>query len=82
MLVRVEVRAEDGRVTPHRLHLDGRRIDIVDVLDQWYGRDYRYVKARGDDGAMYILRFDEIRQHWELVMFVSARGQAVTTPPP
>lgn len=49
------------------------------MIDQWYGRDYRYVKVKGDDGSMYILRFDEIRNEWELIMFASRRSQAPVT---
>jgi hypothetical protein len=48
------------------------------MIDQWYGPDYRYVKVKGSDGGIYILRFDEIRDEWALIMFVSARGQALT----
>jgi hypothetical protein len=28
---------------------------------------------------VYILRFDEIRNEWAMIMFVSARGQALAT---
>jgi hypothetical protein len=48
----------------------------VDVLEtQWYGPDYRYIKARGTDGDLYILRVDEPQAEWELTMFKGARAQ-------
>lgn len=49
------------------------------MIDQWYGPDYRYVKAKADDSGVYILRFAEIRSEWTLIMFVSARAQALPT---
>ena len=61
---------------PRRFRLDGREIEAIDNLDQWHGRDYRYFKVRGDDGNLYILRLDESRGEWELIMFQSAQSQA------
>ena len=49
------------------------------MIDQWYGPDYGYVKAKADDSGVYILRLAEIRSEWTLIMFVSARGQALAT---
>ena len=46
------------------------------TLDQWYGPGYQYIKARGTDGGLYILRFDEAQAEWELTMFKDARAQA------
>jgi len=31
--------------------------------------DYWYFKIKGNDGNLYILRFDEGRVEWELTMF-------------
>ncbi len=55
------------------LYWSERRIDIIEIIDQWYGADYRYVKVKDDDGGLYILRFDEERSEWALIMFVAAR---------
>jgi hypothetical protein len=79
MRVQVEIQADNLKTTPRSLYWDGRRIGIVELIDQWYGPDYRYVKLKGDDGGVYILRFDEIRNEWAMIMFVSARGQALAT---
>jgi hypothetical protein len=77
MRIRVEPHSDDVTAAPRSLYLDGRRIDIAETIDRWYGPDYRYVKVNGLDGAVYILRFDETRDEWDLTMFVSARGQAL-----
>jgi hypothetical protein len=58
-----------GEETPRRLHLGGRRVEVVEVIDRWYGPDHRYFKLRGDDGAIYLLRHDEPADRWELTMF-------------
>jgi hypothetical protein len=60
---------------PRRLHFGGHQVDVLETLDQWYGPDYRYIKARGTDGGLYILRFDEPQAEWELTMYKSARAQ-------
>ena len=45
----------------------------------WGEPDYRYFKAKADDSGVCILRFAEIRSEWTLIMFVSARAQALPT---
>ena len=53
--------------------LHGRRTDVVETLDRWYGRDYCYVKVKSRDGSVYILRLDETHTEWELTMFQRAQ---------
>ncbi len=43
-----------------------RRIECQKILDRWYGEDHEYFKARGDDGRIYILRYDREDDVWEL----------------
>jgi hypothetical protein len=61
-----------GVETPVRLGFGGREVEIVEIDDQWYGPDYCYFKIKGNDGNLYILRFDEGRAEWELTMFQSS----------
>ena len=61
----------DLRASPRSLYRGGRRIDIIEIVDQGYGPGYRYVKVRTYDNSVYIL-FDEIRDQWELIMFCAA----------
>lgn len=58
-----------GEETPRRFTLGQRRVEVVDVIDRWYGPDHRYFKLLGDDGATYLLRHDETADRWELTMF-------------
>ena len=56
-----------------RFHLGGRAVEVAENLDQWHGRDYRYFKIKGEDGNLYILRFDETRAEWDLTMYRTER---------
>ncbi|MGH8526557.1 MAG: hypothetical protein ACREXY_20810, partial [Gammaproteobacteria bacterium] len=64
-----------GMPMPRTLPFAGHQVDVLETLDQWYGPDYRYIKARGTDGGLYILRLDEPQAEWELTMFKCARAQ-------
>jgi len=69
----------DRRTTPRSLYWGERRIEIIEIMDQWYGPDYLYLKVRGYDGSVCIFQFDETADQWELIMFSSARGQKLAT---
>jgi hypothetical protein len=69
MQIEVETETEDGLDMPRALRFDGRRVVVAEILDHWFGEDYRYCKLRGDDGAIYILRVVEHGTTWELTMF-------------
>jgi hypothetical protein len=70
VLVKVETYMDEGAVErPQRLRFDGRMIAVAETIDQWHGASYRYVKVKGCDGAVYILRENEIRAEWELTMY-------------
>jgi len=55
--------------TPRRFSLQGRVMEVADVLDRWLAPDHRYFKVRGTDGAVYILRHDAVSGDWELTLF-------------
>ena len=75
MRVLVEAQVDNLGTTPRGFYWGERRIGIVEMINQWYGPDYRYVKVKADDSGVYILWFAEIT----LIMFVSGRGQALAT---
>jgi hypothetical protein len=58
-----------GEQTPRTLVLGLRRINVVEVLDQWLAPDHRYFKVRGDDGDTYIVRQDAVSGEWNLTVF-------------
>ena len=72
MRIQVEHHAD---LPPRSLYRGERRIDIIEIMDQWYGPGYRYIKVRGDDSSVYILRLDEVSHQCELIMFSAAPAQ-------
>ena len=73
----VETSHDTGRELPRAFHFNARRVEVVKLVDQWFGRDYRYCKIKGDDGAVYILRVIEHSSSWQLTLFSSRRMQAM-----
>ena len=68
--VRVECYAgHRGEETPRRFFLEGRPIDVAEVVDRWLAPDHRYFKLRDRQGATWILRNDTRSGHWELTMY-------------
>ena len=72
MRIEAKLNLCDMRAAPGSLYWSERRIDIIEIIDQWYGSGYRYVKVRAHDNSVYIIRFDEIGDQWELIMFCAA----------
>ncbi|HEX2525816.1 MAG TPA: hypothetical protein VHL31_05870 [Geminicoccus sp.] len=70
---RVAVDVVDGQeddLMPRRLWLGERGIQVAEVLDRWPGADHLYVKLRGGDGALYILRLDTSSGIWQMIQFI------------
>jgi len=68
--VRVECYAGyKGNERPQAFYLGERRLTVEDVIDRWYGPDYCYFKVVADDGNVYILKYSESRDLWQLVFF-------------
>ncbi len=80
--MRVDVERDSGGFDvswPKRFRFDGRRVEVVESIDRWFGPEYAYFKVRGDDGNLYILRLDEADDAWELTMFQSPSAEALAT---
>ena len=71
-VVRVKVECQPGhrgKAVPCAFFFGDHRIEAVDILDWWPGRDHRYFKIRGSDGGLYILRHDTPSGEWEITLF-------------
>lgn len=71
---RITVRVESyaghrGEQEPRRFFLDGRVVEVAEVMDRWLAPDHRYFKLRDRDGATWILRHDEATDAWEMTMY-------------
>lgn len=45
---------------------------VEEIIDQWQGSDHSYFKLKANDGNLYILRYDEHNDFWELHYFKNA----------
>jgi hypothetical protein len=73
--MRVEVECYAGyraEETPRALRFGDRRVRVVEVLDRWLGPDHRYFKVRGENGGLYLVRYDCGRDEWELTLYASS----------
>jgi hypothetical protein len=57
---------------PLAFSLGKKRMGIHKVLDQWYGPDHTYFKVLAEDANIYILRYGEAHDQWEVVFFKEA----------
>jgi hypothetical protein len=82
MRVQVETYMDEGGAERLRqFRFNNRVVEVAENIDQWHGVNYRYVKVRGADGSVYILRHDEIRAEWELTMYQSSPPQSAPANP-
>lgn len=78
--VRVECYAGyRGEETPRRFHIGARRVEVTEVIDRWLAPEHRYFKVCGNDGDVYILRYDVTGDCWELTMFAAESCPASKT---
>ena len=71
-VVRVRVECQPGHrgeEMPCAFFVGDTRIEVVDILDWWPGRDHRYFKVRGNDSGLYILRHDTPFGEWGITLF-------------
>ena len=70
--LRVECHAgHRGEETPRRFHLDGRTVEITEVIACWTEPDARLFRVRGADGRVYVLRLDERKHCWDIPAIAS-----------
>lgn len=67
----VELAGEDRDDPPRRLRFGSRTVDVVEVVDRWLAADHRYFKIVGDDGAVYVVRYDAPTDRWDLALYDS-----------
>lgn len=61
-------RAEES---PRRFFIGQREICVDEIIDRWLDPTCSYFKLRGDDGGIYILRYDRAADAWEMTLFSS-----------
>lgn len=70
--IRVECYAgQRAEESPRRFFLGRKQIEVSEIIDRWLDPSHSYFKLRGDDGGIYILRYDPAGDRWELILFDS-----------
>jgi hypothetical protein len=57
--------------SPRRFFIGKRAIGVIEIIDRWLDPAHGYFKVRGDDGGIYILRYDQDSDVWDMVLFNS-----------
>ena len=55
-----------GDETPRRLHLEGREIEVSEVLNRWKEPGALFFRVRTQEGRIYVLRKDEFVGRWDI----------------
>lgn len=60
---------------PERFTYKGSIVQIAEIIDRWYEGNadaampaLDYYKVRGDDGVVYILRFNHLFDRWAIIV--------------
>ena len=67
--LQVEYSRRGSQLIPVRFGRSGSEHEVAEVIDSWPGEDHLYVKVRTTNDDLYILRYDETRQAWEVSVF-------------
>ena len=65
--MRVEVECHAGYrsdETPRRFVLEGRRVEVAEVVERWAEPERRCFRVLGDDGAVRLLSLDLRSGEW------------------
>jgi hypothetical protein len=54
---------------PCAFSLGRKKIKITNIRDQWYGPNHTYFKVLAEDANIYILRYSEAHDLWDVVFF-------------
>ena len=56
---------------PRCFFIGKRRIGVVEIIDRWLDPVHSHFKVRRDDGGIYILRYEQDTDSWEMILFNS-----------
>ncbi|MBN2033953.1 MAG: hypothetical protein JW836_11805 [Deltaproteobacteria bacterium] len=71
--VKVEVAAYSGYKSNERplyFIFNDRKLDVIDIIDRWYGVQHDYYKLLADDCKIYLLKWHRMHDLWFLVKII------------
>ncbi|MEJ2723260.1 MAG: hypothetical protein P8175_01190 [Deltaproteobacteria bacterium] len=55
--------------------MDGRKLEVTELIDRWYGEEEDYFKVMADDGKVYLLRWQRVLDLWFVVKVMEKLGK-------
>lgn len=52
---------------PIRFLYRGKSYRVISIIDRWYGIDSDYFKVLGEDGRIYIIKWNRYEDYWSLL---------------
>jgi hypothetical protein len=59
---------------PLHFVVDDRKVNVVRIVDRWYGEEEDYFKALAEDGRLYLLKWHRRLDVWLLVKVIDRIG--------
>ena len=75
--MKIEVVAYSGykaNEKPLYFVFEQKKLDVVDVVDRWYGEEHDYFKVLADDGKVYLIRWHRLLDSWFLLKITERTG--------
>ncbi|HOO71809.1 MAG TPA: hypothetical protein PK926_08600 [Spirochaetota bacterium] len=75
-MIKIKVRCYSGykaNERPVSFSMGEKSFNVEELVDRWYGADHTYFKVRADDGNIYILKYNDRNDEWELDFFQNKR---------
>lgn len=65
---------------PIAFSLSHSRFNVKEIIDRWYGENSVYFKVKADDENIYLLKYDECQDAWDLVFYQNPGKMQVLLP--
>ena len=66
---------------PMAFSLMGHSYRVKEIIDTWYSEAAVYFKIKADDDNLYLLKYDEDQDQWDLVFFQNPQKVNILLPP-
>lgn len=66
---------------PTAFNLMGHPYKVKEVIDTWHSEAASFFKVKADDENIYLLKYDERQDQWDLVFFQNPRKLNILLPP-
>ena len=64
---------------PMAFSLKHSTFQVKEIIDRWYGENTVYFKVKADDENIYLLKYDNDQDKWDLVFYKNYRSLLLHT---